>query len=83
MTDLKIMVDATKQLNLAWSTCSKDIEKEDDTSEVYNAMCEIDEAIINLVEKVGLCVKALSINTMYGNSSLATTHNSVVKRSRV
>ena len=50
MTDLKIMVDAARQLNQTWSTCSKDIEKEDDTSKVYNAMCEIDEAIINLVK---------------------------------
>lgn len=83
MTDLKIMVDAARQLNQTWSTCSKDIEKEDDTSKVYNAMCEIDEAIINLVEKVGLCVKAQSINTMYGNSLLATTHDSVVKRNRI
>lgn len=80
MTDLKIMVDATKQLNQAWSTCSKDIEKEDSASEIYNAMCEIDEAIINLVEKVSLCAKAQLVSTMYGNSSLAATHDSVVKR---
>lgn len=82
MTDLKIMVDAARQLNQTWNICSKDIEKEDAASEVYNAMCEIDEAIINLVEKIGLCVKAQSISTMYGNSSLAATHDSVVKRNR-
>lgn len=74
------MIDATRQLNETWSVCSKDIEKEGDASEVYNAMCEIDEAIINLVEKVSLCIKAHSVSIMYGNSELATTHDSIVKR---
>lgn len=79
MTDIKIMVEATRQLNQAWATCSKNVEEENAT-DVYNAMCEIDEAVINLVEKVSLCIKAQSINEMYGNSPLAPTHESVVRR---
>ena len=78
--DIKIMIDAVRQLNETWSICSKDVEKEDDASEVYNAMCEIDEAIINLVEKVSLCTKAHSVSIMYGNSELATAHDVIVKR---
>ena len=80
MEDLKIMIDAAKQLNRVWSTCSNGLDKEDDGSEFYYAMCEIDEAIINLVEKISLCVKAKAVNAMYGNSVLAATHESIVKR---
>ncbi len=79
MADIKIMVEATRQLNQAWTTCSKNIEEEE-ASDIYNAMCEIDEAVINLVEKVSLCVKAQSISDMYGKSQLASTHESVIKR---
>lgn len=79
MTDIKAMVDATRQLNQVWSTCTKDIEDEN-TSDVYNALCEIDEAVINLVEKVSLCIKEQSISDMYGNSVLAPTHDSVIRK---
>lgn len=44
------MVDAARQLNQTWNECSKNAEEES-TPEVYNAMCEVDEAVINLVEK--------------------------------
>lgn len=50
MTDIKLMVDAARQLNQTWNECSKNAEEES-TPEVYNAMCEVDEAVINLVEK--------------------------------
>lgn len=82
MTDIKIMVDAAKQLNQAWSVCSKDIEKECEDPAIYDAMCEIDEAIINLVEKLSLCVKAQSINTMYGESPLLNSHSAIVERNK-
>ncbi len=83
MTDINIVVDAVRQLNQVWSVCCKDIEKEDNASEVYNAICEIDEAIINLVDKVSLCAKTQLVYSMYGDSPLTTTHYSVVKRNCV
>lgn len=79
MTDIKIMVDAVRQLNQTWSECSKSAE-EASSSDEYNAMCEIDEAVINLVEKVSSCVKEHVIARMYGASDLAKTHKSIVYR---
>lgn len=79
MTDIKIMVDAARQLNQTWNECSRNAEQES-TTEVYNAMCEIDEAIINLVEKISLCVKEKAIVTMYGVSELSKTHKAIVER---
>ncbi len=83
MKDFDVVVDIVRQLNQAWNTCTKDAEKKGYSTEIYNAMCETDEAIINLVEKISLCAKAQMVSTMYGNSELAETHNSVLKRFEV
>ena len=37
MTDIKLMVDAAKQLNQTWNECSKNAEEEN-SPEVYNAV---------------------------------------------
>lgn len=80
MDDMKEMLDAVKHLNQVWAALSDNVESKDYTSEIYNAMCEIDEAVIYLVEKVGLCIKAEAICSMYGCSSLSATHSSLIKR---
>lgn len=82
MKDIKIMVDAARQLNKVWADCSQDVEKECESQMVYDTMCEIDEAIINLVEKISLCVKAQSVYTMYGDSSLLNTHSAIIERNK-
>lgn len=82
MTDIKIMVDATRQLNLTWNECSKNAEEES-TPEVYNAMCDVDEAVINLVEKISLCLKEKAIEDMYGVSELLKAHKSIIERNKV
>lgn len=68
MTDLKIMVDAVRQLNQAWKSSSNGLETEQIPNDVYNAMCEVDEAVTNLIEKVGNGVKALTLNKIYNNN---------------
>lgn len=80
MKDIEVVVEAIRQLNLTWTECSKNMENEESGTDFYNAMCEIDEAIINLVEKVGLCVKAKSVGIMYGDSTLIASHDCIVKR---
>ncbi len=65
MTDLKIMVDAVRQLNQTWKLNSKELETEQIPNDVYNAMCEVDEAITNLIEKVGEGMKALTLNEIF------------------
>ena len=82
MTDIKLMVDAARQLNHTWTECSKNAEEES-TPEVYTAMCEVDEAVINLVEKISLCLKEKSIVDMYGVSELSKTHKSIIERNKV
>lgn len=82
MKDINIMVDAARQLNKVWADYSQGIEKECENQMVYDTMCEIDEAIINLVEKISLCVKAQSVHTMYGDSSLLNTHSAVIERNK-
>lgn len=82
MTDIKLMVDAARQLNQTWNECSKNAEEEI-TPEVYNAMCDVDEAVINLVEKISLCLKEKSIVDMYGVSELSKTHKAIIKRNDI
>lgn len=76
------MVDAAKQLNQTWNECSKNAEEEN-SPEVYNAMCEVDEAVINLVEKISFCLKEKAIVEMYGVSELSKTHKAIIKRNDV
>lgn len=68
MTDLKIMVDAVRQLNQTWKLSSNGFETEQIPNDVYNAMCDVDEAITNLIEKVGEGVKVLTLNKIFKNA---------------
>ena len=46
-------------------------------------LCEVDEAVINLVEKISLCLKEKAIVEMYGVSELSKTHKAIIKRNDV
>lgn len=50
--DINVMIEATTKLNNTWNKCTNGIDKEDLSADVYNCACEIDEAIIALVEKM-------------------------------
>lgn len=78
--DINIIIEAATKLNDTWAKCSKNIEKEDVSADVYNCACEIDEAVIALVEKIGNCAKAIAISNMYGKSPLAGSHKTIVAR---
>lgn len=71
------IIEALAHFNEVWSEITKDAEKQDISSNTYNSICEIDEAVINLVEKVGKCVKDLAISKMYGNSPLSESHSHI------
>lgn len=71
------IIEALAHFNEVWSEITKDAEKQDISSNTYNSICEIDEAVINLVEKVGKCVKDLTISKMYGNSPLSESHSHI------
>lgn len=64
MTDIKIMVEAVRQLNRVWSSYKRNEEVAND---VYNALCDIDEAVTNLVEKVGEAVRTITIYEIFKN----------------
>lgn len=72
--DIKAVVEAASKFNDTWAGCSMNIEKEDISVDIYNCACEIDEAVIALVEKIGQCAKAITISKMYGKSPLAKSH---------
>lgn len=78
--DIKVIIEAATKLNDTWTKCSKNIEKEDVSADIYNCACEIDEAVIALVEKIGNCAKAIAISNMYGKSPLAESHKTIVAR---
>lgn len=71
------IIEALAHFNEVWSEVTKDAEKQDISSNTYNSICEIDEAVINLVEKVGKCAKDLAISKMYGNSPLSESHSHI------
>lgn len=62
MTDIKSMVDAAKQLNQAWILTSKKMEET--PNDVYNAMCDVDEAVTYLIDKIGEAMKIIAISEM-------------------
>lgn len=68
MTDLKIMVDAVRQLNQTWKLASNGLEAEQIPNDVYNAMCEVDEAVTNLIDKVGAGVRAITLYHIFKNT---------------
>ena len=65
MTDLKNMVDAARQLNQTWKMCSNGMDSENIPNDVYNALCEVDEAIINLIDKIGETSKAITLSSIF------------------
>ena len=42
MTDIKIMIEATRQLKQAWESTCCDVKGEAITNELYDALCEVD-----------------------------------------
>ena len=67
MTDIKLMVDTARQLNQTCNECSKNAEEEI-TPEVYNAMCDVDEAVTNLIDKIGEATKIITLSSIYKNA---------------
>lgn len=64
MTDIKIMIEATRQLKQAWKNTCSDVKGEAITNELYDALCEVDEAVGNLIEKVGDATKTIVIGSI-------------------
>lgn len=65
MTDIKIMIDAARQLNQTWKLSSDYLEKENIPNDVYNALCDVDEAVTNLIDKIGDAVKIITISNIF------------------
>ncbi len=80
MVDIDAMINVVRQLNQTWTSCTKGIEQEDLPTDVYNSICDIDEAIITLVEKIGLCTKAYTVYSIYGDSVQTENHRIIVER---
>lgn len=80
MIDINATINAVRQLNQTWTSCTKGIEQEDLPTDVYSSICDIDEAIITLVEKIGLCAKAHTVFSIYGDSVQAENHRIIVER---
>ena len=81
--NIMTMIEAATKLNDTWNKCTSEIEKENLSADVYNCACEIDEAIIALVEKIGNCTKAITISKMYGKSPLAESHKTIIARDNI
>lgn len=64
MTDIKIMIEATRQLKQAWESTCCDVKGEAITNELYDALCEVDGAVGNLIEKVGDATKTIVIGSI-------------------
>lgn len=64
MTDIKIMIEATRQLKQAWESTCCDVKGEAINNELYDALCEVDEAVGNLIEKVGDATKTIVIGSI-------------------
>jgi hypothetical protein len=74
------IIDAAKYLCTVWKTVAKDMEKTDITNDVYSSMCETDEAIALLAEKVGDFAKAMTIAKVYGNVELTNSHQQTLSQ---
>lgn len=64
------MVDAARQLNQTWKMSSNDLETGNIPNDVYNALCEVDEAVTNLIDKVGEATKIITLSSIYKRLSL-------------
>lgn len=63
MEDMKAMVDAVRHLNQVWKA-SNLIKNRDSSIEAFNILCDVDETISCLIDKVGESVKILTINAI-------------------
>ena len=61
MIDASIMVSAARQLNRIWDECCAEVNKETCPSCVYDAILEIDKALIILTDKIGCCAGACAV----------------------
>ncbi len=66
MTDIKIMVDAARQLNQTWKM-SNGLATDNVPNDVYNALCEVDEAVTNLIDKIGEATKTITLCSIYND----------------
>lgn len=64
------IIDALAHFNEVWSEVTGSVDKEEVSAKAYDAIFEVDDAIVSLVEKVGECVKEIAVNKMYGGSPL-------------
>ena len=64
MTDIKIMIEATRQLKQSWKSTCGNIDRDAIANELYDALCEVDEAVGNLIEKVGDAAKDIAISSI-------------------
>lgn len=64
MIDVKIIIGTTRQLKQAWKSTCGNIEREAIASDLYDVLCEVDEAVGNLVEKVGEATKIIVIDSI-------------------
>ena len=62
------IIDALAHFNEVWSEVTGVFDKEEVSEKAYDAIFEVDEAIVRLVAKVGECVTEIDVNTMYGGS---------------
>ena len=67
MTDIKLMVDAARQLNQTWKMTSNGLETNNIPNDVYNALCGVDEAVTNLIDKIGEAAKIITLSSIYKN----------------
>ena len=62
------MVDAARQINQTWKMSSNGLETTDIPNDVYNALCEGDEAVTNLSDKIGEATKIITLSSIYKNA---------------
>lgn len=78
--DINVVIEAASIFCKSWNQQTENIEKEDISSSVYDAVCEIDEVLISLVERISECSKEITKEKIYGNSSLVKSHDAVISR---
>ena len=69
------IIDALAHFNEVWSDVTGNVDKEEVSAKAYDAIFEVDDAIVSLVEKVGECVQEIAVNKMYGGPTLSDTRN--------
>lgn len=73
------IIDALARFNEVWSEVTGNVDKKEVSAKAYDAIFEVDDAIVSLVEKVGECVKEIAVNKMYGGLPLSDTRNGAGK----